>query len=167
MVTGSVAAIYYGEPRMTNDVDIVVFLRPEDALRLEPAFPQTEFYCPPRETIQIEQARGQRGHFNLIHHESGFKADIYLAGAEFLHSWGLARRHLAEIEGDQISFTPPEYVILRKLQFYREGKSAKHLRDIHRMINIPGPEWDKQELLILIREHRVEPEWQVALEGND
>ena len=27
---------------MTNDVDIVVFLRPEDALRLEPAFPQTE-----------------------------------------------------------------------------------------------------------------------------
>ncbi|MEI7774703.1 MAG: hypothetical protein WCK17_07985 [Verrucomicrobiota bacterium] len=55
MVTGSVAAIYYGEPRMTNDVDIVVFPRPEDALRLEPAFPQTEFYCPPRETIQIEQ----------------------------------------------------------------------------------------------------------------
>ena len=167
MVTGSVAAIYYGEPRMTNDVDIVVFLRPGDAPRLEPAFPQTEFYCPPRETIQIEQARGQRGHFNLIHHESGFKADIYLAGADSLHSWGLARRHLAEIEGDPISFAPPEYVILRKLQFYREGKSTKHLRDIHRMINILGPEWDKQELLILIREHRVEPEWQVALEGND
>ena len=39
MVTGSVAAIYYGEPRMTNDVDIVVFLRPEDALRLEPGPP--------------------------------------------------------------------------------------------------------------------------------
>ena len=84
-----------------------------------------------------------------------------------LHSWGLARRHLAEIEGDQISFAPPEYVILRKLQFYREGRSTKHLRDIHRMINILGPEWDKQELLILIWEHRVEPEWQAALEGND
>jgi len=167
MVTGSVAAIYYGEPRMTNDVDIVVFLRPEDAHRLEPAFPQTEFYCPPRETIQIEQARGQRGHFNLIHHESGFKADIYLAGAVSLHSWGLARRHLTEIEGDQISFAPPEYVILRKLQFYREGKSSKHLRDIHRMINVLGPEWDKEELLTLISEHRVEPEWQAALESND
>jgi len=167
MVTGSVAAIYYGEPRMTNDVDIVVFLRPEDALRLEPAFPQTEFYCPPRETIQIEQARAQRGHFNLIHHESGFKADIYLAGADSLHSWGLARRQLAEIEGDQIFFAPPEYVILRKLQFFREGKSTKHLRDIHRMINILGPEWDKRELLVLVREQRLEPEWHSALECND
>ncbi len=35
MVTGSVAAIYYGEPRMTNDIDVVVSLRPEDVLRLE------------------------------------------------------------------------------------------------------------------------------------
>jgi hypothetical protein len=35
------------------------------------------------------------------------------------------------------------------------------------MINILGPEWDKQELLILIREHRAEPEWQAALECND
>jgi hypothetical protein len=115
--------------------------------------------CPPRVTIQIEQTRGQRGHFNLIHCESGFKADIYLAGADSLHSWGLARRNLAEFEGDQISFAPPEYVILRKLQFYREGKSAKHLRDIHRIINILGPEWYIQERLILIREHHVEPEW--------
>jgi hypothetical protein len=98
MVTGSVASIYYGEPRMTNDVDIVVFLRREDALRLESAFPQSEFYCPPRETIQMEQARAQRGHFNLIHHESGFKADIYLAGADSLHVWGLAHRHIAEID---------------------------------------------------------------------
>ena len=42
MVPGSVAAIYYGEPHMTNDMDIVVFLRVENALRLETAFPQTE-----------------------------------------------------------------------------------------------------------------------------
>jgi hypothetical protein len=26
MISGSVAAIYYGEPRMTNDVDIIVLL---------------------------------------------------------------------------------------------------------------------------------------------
>lgn len=111
--------------------------------------------------------RAQRGHFNLIHHESGFKADIYLAGADSLHVWGLAHRHIAEIEGGKVSFAPPEYVILRKLQFYREGRSSKHLRDIHRMINVLGPEWDKQVLLNFVREHRVEPEWQAALECND
>jgi hypothetical protein len=76
MVSGSVAATFYGEPRMTNDVDIVVFLKPEDASPLEGAFPRDEFYCPPAEIIRVEMQRPQRGHFNLIHLASGFKADI-------------------------------------------------------------------------------------------
>jgi hypothetical protein len=46
MVSGSVAAIYDGEPRMTNDVDIIVFLRREDARKLPAAFPEDEYYCP-------------------------------------------------------------------------------------------------------------------------
>lgn len=37
MVTGGVAAIVYGEPRLTNDVDIVVRLAPADARRLPTA----------------------------------------------------------------------------------------------------------------------------------
>ena len=46
MVSGSVAAIYYGEPRLTNDVDIIVFLRREEARKLPAAFPAEAFYCP-------------------------------------------------------------------------------------------------------------------------
>lgn len=37
MVSGSLAAMFYGEPRLTNDVDIVAFLRGSDALRIERA----------------------------------------------------------------------------------------------------------------------------------
>lgn len=33
---------------------------------------------------------------------------------------------------------PPEYVILRKLEFFREGGSEKHLRDIRAMLRISG-----------------------------
>ena len=32
VVSGSVAAIFYGEPRLTNDVDFVVFLHPSGPL---------------------------------------------------------------------------------------------------------------------------------------
>ena len=167
MVTGSVAAMYYGEPRMTNDVDIVLVLGPEDTVTLEKAFPQNEFYSPPHEVLKIEQARRQRGHFNLIHHESGFKADVYLAGIDPLHAWGLARRQPAQIEADTVYFAPPAYVILRKLQFYREGRSTKHLRDIHRMIHVLGAEWDKQDLLHLVCEHGLQQEWEAAQHCND
>ena len=43
------------------------------------------------------------------------------------------------IDGIQVAFAPPEYVILRKLEFFREGRSEKHLRDIAAMLSEAGP----------------------------
>jgi hypothetical protein len=51
MVTGGLAAIIYGEPRLTNDVDIVLRLEPEDAERLLAGFPAPAYYAPPLETV--------------------------------------------------------------------------------------------------------------------
>lgn len=65
----------------------------------------------------------------------------------------------ADLEGETIIFAPPEYVIVRKLQFFREGGSAKHLRDIQRMLASLGDEWPRSDLMQMIREHRLEPEW--------
>jgi len=159
MVTGSTAAIFYGEPRLTNDVDIVLFLRREDAGRLVSAFPDSEFYCPSRDVIEIEAAREQRGHFNLIHHDTGFKADIYLMAGDPLHAWGMERAKVVEIDGDAVCFAPPEYVIVRKLQFFKEGGSAKHLRDISRMLECLGPDWDRVHLSELVARHDLASEW--------
>jgi hypothetical protein len=78
MATGSVAAMMYGVPRFTHDLDLVVELSRSAQTQFEQLFPDSEFYRPPDEVIRIEASRGQRGHFNLIHHDSGMKADIYL-----------------------------------------------------------------------------------------
>lgn len=69
MVTGAVAAVIYGEPRFTRDLDVVVTLDPADADRLAAAFPAADFYVPPSEAIQEESARPEHGRFNLIHHD--------------------------------------------------------------------------------------------------
>ncbi|WP_449067095.1 hypothetical protein [Prosthecobacter sp.] len=159
MVSGSIAAIYYGEPRLTNDVDIILFLKREDIRRFEAAFPSEGFYCPPRDVLQIEAAREQRGHFNLLHHDSGFKADIYLSGQDELHEWGLSHAVEADLDGDRVRFAPPEYVIIRKLQFYREGGSEKHLRDISRMLLGLGEDWERGPLRQMILAHGLSSEW--------
>ncbi len=164
MVSGSVAAIYYGEPRMTNDVDIILFLRREDVRRFLAAFPAEEFYCPPFEVVESERSREQRGHFNLIHHETGFKADIYLTSRDALHTWGIAHVVEADLDGEKVVFAPPEYVIVRKLQFFREGGSSKHLRDINRMLTGLGDDWNRQPLLGMIAAHKLQDEWQKVLE---
>jgi hypothetical protein len=139
MVTGATAAILYGQPRVTNDLDVVLSL--DDAARaaLLRAFPEAEFYVPPESVIRAEQARVQRGHFNLIHHETGYKADIYLAGADPLHAWALPLRRRVRWSADvEMAVAPPEYVVLRKLEFYREGRSAKHPADIRAIREVTG-----------------------------
>jgi len=135
MVSGSVAVIIYGEPRLTHDVDLIVVLDRGHIARLPEVFPPSEFYCPPSEVIAVEAAREQRGHLNIIHHQTGFKADVYLSGQDPLHAWGLARARQLEVDGQRLVVAPPEYVILRKLEYYREGGSEKHLRDIRSMLS--------------------------------
>jgi hypothetical protein len=43
VIGGSVAAIFYGEPRLTNDVDFVAFLNATDIKKLPELFPPTNF----------------------------------------------------------------------------------------------------------------------------
>lgn len=143
-VTGSVAAMVYGEPRLTHDVDIVLELSSTDAERLAELFPLERFYAPPTEVMVVEAKRAQRGHFNLIHHETGFKADIYLRGNDPLHGWASDGARVVQIGGQSVRLAPPEYVIVRKLEYYRDGGSQKHLRDIRAMLATAADAIDRE-----------------------
>jgi hypothetical protein len=160
MVTGAVASIIYGEPRLTHDIDLILELDDAEVQKFVKVFPLEEFYCPPLEILKIEARRPLRGHFNLIHHETGFKADIYIMGEDKLHHWGMSRRRQFEIAGEMIWVAPPEYVILRKLEFFREGGSEKHLNDITSMIELSSDQINFEELQNRIKEDALEKEWQ-------
>ncbi len=162
MITGAAASIIYGEPRLTNDLDLVLRLKPLDVAKLIQAFPVDEFYCPPEEVIILESGRPARGHFNLIHHESGFRADVYLSGKDKLHRWGLANKKPVPVEDQVVWVAPVEYVILRKLEYYREGRSDKHLRDIAGMLEISGAHVNMAWLEEQVAERRLQAEWQAA-----
>lgn len=160
IVSGSVAAILYGEPRLTHDVDFVVFLRNEDIPRLRGAFPAGEFYVPQAGEIAAEIAREQKGHFNVIHADTGFKADFYTSGRDELHAWAFRNARRLEYRGEPISVAPPEYVIVRKLEYFREGGSEKHLRDIRSMLAVSGQEIDRAALNEWIVCRGLRNEWQ-------
>jgi hypothetical protein len=128
-LVGSLAAMYYGRPRLTQDVDLVVKMGSGQIGAFAGAFPLSEFYCPPLEILEDEVAR--KGSFNLIHHPSGLKVDIVLCKPTEFYQGELARRRKVEVlPGFETYVASPEDVILKKLDFYREGESGKHLRDI-------------------------------------
>ncbi len=129
MVVGSVASMIYGEARMTRDMDIVIDIAPESLGRFESLFPFEKFYCPPTEILRQELS--ERGQFNLIHHDSGLKIDVVIRKDSDHGRTEFARKkRLPFWEGFGAFVASPEDVILKKLVFYREGESQKHLTDI-------------------------------------
>ena len=162
IITGSVAAMVYGEPRLTNDIDVVLEIQSTDIPKLLQAFPEADFYLPPLDVIQTELLRGSRGHFNIISQHSMLKADVYLVGADPIQRWGMDQNRTLEIDNQPVSFAPPEYVIIRKLEFYREGHSEKHLRDIAAMLSESSTEIDQEILSKYIAQLGLQSQWQAA-----
>jgi hypothetical protein len=134
LVTGSVATIFYGEPRFTNDIDIVAEIREEHVDRLVDAFPPEDFYLSPESARNaVEQAR----QFNVIHPKSGLKVDFMVP---VMDAFDLSRfkraRRVSPAADYTASFASPEDVILKKLVYFREGGSDKHLRDCAAVLEI-------------------------------
>ena len=132
-LVGSMATMYYGRPRYTQDLDLVVRLKARHVPHFEVLFPIEKYYCPPTEVLQDEVAR--MGTFNLIHQETGIKVDIVLdKETDFYNSEFSRKVKLEIIPGLKVNIASPEDLILKKLDYFREGESEKHLRDIREVV---------------------------------
>jgi len=123
-------------------------------------FPPGDFYLPPTEAIAAEVARERHGHFNIIHMNTSFKADVYPTGRDEFNAWAFRNQRPIVFENERLVLAPPEYVIVRKLEYYREGGSEKHLRDIRAMLNVSGAQINRAELNHWIQRQGVLAEWQ-------
>lgn len=156
-VTGSTATVFFGEPRFTNDIDIVIDLPPGKISAFCAAFPSEDFY------LSEESARkavARRGQFNVIHPRSGLKVDFIVSGDTPLdRSRFLRVRRLSPGPDFQVSFSSPEDVILKKMEFFQEGHSEKHLRDIAGVIKISGDQIDRSYLEEWVAKLDLEDVW--------
>ncbi len=161
MVCGSVAAIVYGEPRMTNDMDVVIAVLPPRAREFFQLFDSSGFYCPPNEVLESElQTRGQ---FNLLHHETGVKIDCIVLKDDPFHREEFRRRQRVPLrESQDASFARPEDVILSKLQFYGEGGLDKHLTDIRGILQVSAEDIDATYVEAWVKKLGLEQEWAKA-----
>jgi hypothetical protein len=143
-VTGSTATIAYGEPRFTNDIDIVIKIDESSVASFHRQFDNAAFYLAP-ETVR--RAIRHASIFTLIHPSSGLKVDFVVAeDSPFNRSRFARARDLQIAEGRYVRFATPEDVILKKLEYYREGRSEKHLRDIVGVLRISGDQIDYEYL---------------------
>jgi hypothetical protein len=142
LVTGSVAAMAFGEPRLTNDIDIVAGIEEKHIKDFLTEFPPDEFYI--SEEI-VREAIHSQGQFNIIHPASGIKMDVIIKQDTPFDNSRFGRVHrIYPAESYQANFAAPEDVIIKKMEYYKAGGSEKHLRDIAGILKISGEmvDWD-------------------------
>lgn len=156
-ITGSVASMHYGEPRLTNDIDIVVNL-PRDAVTpFCAAFPPPRFYVSEEAASDAVERGGQ---FNILQPETGLKVDVIVSRMDQYdrHRFSRTIRDTAG-PGFEARFASPEDVIIKKMDYYQQGESEKHLRDITGIIRSRGETLDRSYIELWARELGLESIW--------
>lgn len=130
----------YGEPRLTNDIDVVASIEERYVSHLIEAFPASEYYVSDE---MIREAIEHQGQFNIIHPGSGLKVDVIIRrNTPFEASRFRRLRRIHPAESYEANFAAPEDVIIKKMEYYKNGGSGKHLRDIIGILKIGGDEID-------------------------
>lgn len=127
MVTGSIAASYYGRPRATEDLDIVIAADADAVKRLMSLFPEEEYYAPLQDALQ---ALRQHSMFNVLDMQSSWKIDFIFRKPAPFHREAFERRRAVTFEGVATFMISLEDLIVAKLEWARMGESERQITDV-------------------------------------
>jgi hypothetical protein len=126
MITGSIAAAYYGLGRATYDLDIVISATPDKLRKLIELLPKEQYYAVLQDALD---ACRHHSMFNVLDTTSGWKIDLILKKPAPFHDEAFQRRVAVTFEGVPTSVISAEDLILSKLEWARMGESERQVRD--------------------------------------
>jgi len=130
IISGSVAANFYAQPRMTRDIDIVIWVTAFNADSVYDLFKE-DFYI---DKDSVDEAIRNMGMFNIIHNELVVKVDFIVAGDSEYNKMRLKRKKINVVEGVSLSIISPEDLILSKLLWAKDSHSEIQFRDVRNVL---------------------------------
>jgi hypothetical protein len=137
-IGGSFASTVYGEPRATNDVDIIAELRPAHVAPFVASL-GADFYA---DATMMREAIAARDSFNIIDERSFLKVDVFVPRPGPLGEGQLARRrsYALSAAGPTVFVLGPEDTVLQKLRWFElSGRTSdRQWRDIVGVVRLGG-----------------------------
>jgi hypothetical protein len=140
MLTGSLAAAFYGTPRATQDIDLVIEARAGNLDRLIQNLEVAGLYVDRGAAIEALDTAGQ---FNAIDPTSGWKADLIIRKAREFSKTEFQRRRGEELFGVEVGLATLEDLIIAKLEWSQLGDSELQRRDIRDLLELAGDSVDE------------------------
>ena len=145
LIGGAIAQWAWGEPRGTQDLDLVVNIPIRSVNNLSKELEKRDMLIPAE--IILDNILEDRADIpiNAIHMHSGLKADLYPVRE------GDELRHIAFQRREQVDYGPPigkvyihspEDLILYKLMYFGLSQQSKHSRDIAAILKSKKKELD-------------------------
>ncbi len=132
MLSGSVALTFYGRPRMTRDIDIVVMIPLSAVDRFVELFEQ-DFYI---DRDMITDAIRNQSMFNIIHLETVIKVDFIIRKNQEYRILEFNKRKKMKLEDQEISVVSLEDLIISKLYWAKDSFSEMQIKDIVSLLDL-------------------------------
>ena len=133
LIGGAIAEWAWGEPRATQDLDLVVKIQIKSVNKLSKELEKRDMLIPAE--IILDNILEDRADIpiNAIHMYSGLKADLYpVRDGDELRQSAFQRRQLVDYGPPigKVYIHSPEDLILYKLIYFGLSQQSKHSRDI-------------------------------------
>jgi hypothetical protein len=138
MVAGSFSSSHHGQPRASNDIDLVIDPTEEHLQNFVRQL-GAEYYVSPE---AVHDALARRSMFNVIHLESGMKADLIVRKNRPFSAEEFRRRQPVTMLGRPVYVATPEDVILTKLEWNKITPSDRQLQDALQVAIVQGSRLD-------------------------
>jgi hypothetical protein len=144
VIGGSIASSVHGEPRATQDVDMVVDLAHRDEKGFVAAL-ERDYYI---DADAVSAAVGSADSFNAVHFTSAIKVDFFVAGDDAFEAERLLQRLRVDMPRGALYVDTAENTLLRKLEWYRRGgeTSERQWRDVQAIARVQGDRLDRERL---------------------
>jgi hypothetical protein len=159
MLTGSFASSYYGVPRTTQDIDIVVAPTTNQLRTLVHLLGADEYYVDLDAALEAQQHRSL---FNVVDRVTGWKIDFIIRKSRAFSEEEFRRRAPFDLQGIPLFVATAEDVVISKLEWAKLARSARQIEDIAAILRIRWDSLDHAYLEKWIDELDLATEWNSA-----